>query len=144
MSDMALRPTVPIPAARPGAYVCVRELPVRRRLSSRAPSSSRDTQPESLAARRRVAERARGGEAAARPELTERRASDSLPPQAVPKLVVQWTALVGRDLSRQAIHVLSLIDGTVTVQGILDSSAIPRPAAHDALAGLVRAKIVGF
>ena len=55
-----------------------------------------------------------------------------------------WGALVGRTLSRQAIYVLSLVDGRSTIEAIVDASAMPPLVAYEALEGLLSEEIIAL
>ncbi|HEY8088461.1 MAG TPA: hypothetical protein VIF09_11465 [Polyangiaceae bacterium] len=68
----------------------------------------------------------------------------SPPLQAVPRRLVEWNALLGREFSRQATYVLSLVDGASTVEAIIDASAIPPLEAYEALDALLSEDIIGL
>jgi hypothetical protein len=65
-----------------------------------------------------------------------------VPLGTVPHRLVEWDALQGRNLSREKVYILALIDGFSTIEAVIDASAISPRAAYDALEELVREEIV--
>jgi len=110
------RPTVPVAAAK-------NESGVRERLTTR----------------RDVPAARAGRESTAKCPTRELARLD-----AVPHRLLEWDALRGRDLSREKIYILTLIDGCSTLEAVIDASAISPRAAQDALEELVREEIVGL
>jgi hypothetical protein len=114
--DLRTRPTVPVPADKS-------ESGVRARLVTR-----RDV-PAARAGRERTA----------KCPTRELPALDT-----VPHRLVEWETLRERNLSREKVYILTLVDGCSTLEAIIDASAISPQAAHDALEDLVREEIVGL
>ena len=62
---------------------------------------------------------------------------------AIPRRLVDWSALTGRGLSRETTYVLSLVDGVSTVETIIDASAMSPLVAHEVLDDLLRCDLIG-
>ena len=159
-----MRPTTPVPAYDPGGETGPSfdewpQMPIAARSICLARGMGGDTRPEGLSARVRTSRRARTGHARgpSRPPATPGRAQananaesagrktrPSPHPLAVPRRLVDWGALVGRNLSKDAIYILSLVDGSSSVEAIIDASAIAPAVAYEALSGLLSAEIVGL
>lgn len=61
---------------------------------------------------------------------------------AIPRMRVAWYELSGRNLSRSAAFMLSCIDGFLTVDQLIDVSAMAPLLAYDTLDTLVRDGII--
>jgi len=63
-------------------------------------------------------------------------------PDAVPVRILNWSELRGRSLSRDALYLLSCIDGAPTVEWAIDASSLSVRAAYVALDQLLEAGVV--
>jgi hypothetical protein len=63
-------------------------------------------------------------------------------PNAVPRMLVPWSEIGSCALSRQEAFVLSCIDGRLTVEHVIDATAMPLLVAYEALEALVQRGIV--
>jgi hypothetical protein len=61
---------------------------------------------------------------------------------AIPVQCLDTSELAERNLSRRAAHMLSCIDGALTVEEVIDISALPQLVAYDVLDALVREGII--
>jgi hypothetical protein len=61
---------------------------------------------------------------------------------AIPRMRLAWSDMVGRNLSRRAAFMLSCVDGHLTVEQLIDVSAMEPLVAYDTLDNLVRDGII--
>jgi hypothetical protein len=113
---------------------------LHQRATVRVPAAASDSGVRSRLVTRRDLPSANAGR-----ERAGRRPTRELPPlDAVPRRLVEWDDLRGRNLSREQAYILALIDGFSTLEAVVDASAISPRAAYEALADLVREEIVGL
>jgi hypothetical protein len=61
---------------------------------------------------------------------------------AIPRMRLAWHEMAGRNLSRRAAFMLSCVDGFLTVEQLMDVSAMEPLVAYDTLDNLVRDGII--